>query len=134
MSQKIPRAGEVPFLVHEVKWSEVKSLSRVRLFVSSWVEEPLCSSRQDYWWIFQARVLEWVAISFSRGSSQPRNQIQVSHIVGRHFTIWATREVYRLPFFPMSSHGRRVKWSLWSLFIRTLTPLVREQPSLSNIS
>ena len=45
--------------------------------------------------IFQARVLEWVAISFSRGSSQPRNRTQVSHIVGRHFTIWATREVHR---------------------------------------
>ena len=42
--------------------------------------------------IFRARVLEWVAISFSRGSSQPRDQTRVSHIVGRRFTIWATRE------------------------------------------
>ena len=42
--------------------------------------------------IFQARVLEWVAISFSRRSSQPRDWTQVSHIVGRCFTIWATRE------------------------------------------
>ena len=42
--------------------------------------------------IFQARILEWVAISFSRGSSQPMDQTQVSCIVGRHFTIWATRE------------------------------------------
>ena len=42
--------------------------------------------------IFQARVLEWVAIFFSRGSSQPRDQTQVSHIAGKHFTIWATRE------------------------------------------
>ena len=41
--------------------------------------------------IFQARVLEWVAISFSRGSSQPRDQTQVSHIAGRRFTLWATR-------------------------------------------
>ena len=32
---------------------------------------------------FQARVLEWVAISFSKESSQPRDRIQVSHIVGR---------------------------------------------------
>ena len=39
--------------------------------------------------IFQARVPEWVAISFSRGSSQPRDWTQVSHIVGRHFTVWA---------------------------------------------
>ena len=37
--------------------------------------------------IFQARVLEWVAISFSRGSSQPRDQTQVSHIAGRRFTL-----------------------------------------------
>ena len=43
--------------------------------------------------IFQARVLEWVAISFSRGSSQPRDQTWVSCIVGRFFTIWATRGV-----------------------------------------
>ena len=42
--------------------------------------------------IFQARILEWVAISFSRGSSWPRDWTQVSCIVGRHFTIWATRE------------------------------------------
>ena len=42
--------------------------------------------------IFQARVLEWVSISFSRGSSWPRDQTQVSHIAGRCFTAWATRE------------------------------------------
>ena len=43
--------------------------------------------------IFQARTLEWVAISFSRRSSQPRDQTQVSRIIGRCFTIWATRKV-----------------------------------------
>ena len=42
--------------------------------------------------IFQARVLEWVAISFSRGSSQPSDWTQVSCIAGRFFTNWATRE------------------------------------------
>ena len=36
--------------------------------------------------ILQARILEWVAIPFSRGSSQPRDQTQVSHIVGGFFT------------------------------------------------
>ena len=45
--------------------------------------------------IFQARVLEWVAISFSRGSFRPRDQTQVSCIVGRRFTVWATREVLK---------------------------------------
>ena len=43
--------------------------------------------------IFQARILEWVAICFSRGSSWRRGWIQVSHIVSRCFTTWATREV-----------------------------------------
>ena len=43
--------------------------------------------------IFQAIVLEWIAISFSRGSSWPRDRTQVSCIVDRRFTIWATREV-----------------------------------------
>ena len=42
--------------------------------------------------IFQARILEWVAISFSRGSSQPRDRTQVSCIAGGFFTIWANRE------------------------------------------
>ena len=42
--------------------------------------------------IFQARILEWVAISFSRESSQPRDQTQVSSTAGRFFTDWATRE------------------------------------------
>ena len=40
--------------------------------------------------ILQARVLEWVAVSFSRGSSHPRDQTWVSCIAGRFFTNWAT--------------------------------------------
>ena len=48
--------------------------------------------------ILQARILEWVAISFSGESSQPRDWIQVSRIAGRLFTDWATREAL---------------WSIW---------------------
>ena len=40
--------------------------------------------------IFQARILEWIAISFSRGSSQPRDWTRVSCTAGRFFTDWAT--------------------------------------------
>ena len=43
--------------------------------------------------ILQARILEWVAYSFSRGSSQPRNRTGVSCIAGGFFTNWAIREV-----------------------------------------
>ena len=42
--------------------------------------------------ILQARILEWVALSFSRGSSRPRDRIQVSHIAGRRFNLCTTRE------------------------------------------
>ena len=47
--------------------------------------------------ILQARILEWVAFPFSRGSSQPRDQTQVSHIAARFFTSWAAWERSRLP-------------------------------------
>ena len=52
--------------------------------------------------IFQARVLEWVAISFCRGSSQPRDRTWVSCIVGRHFTVWATGRQHLFAEFDLS--------------------------------
>ena len=45
--------------------------------------------------ILQARMQEWVAFFFSRGSSQPRDRTQVSRIAGGFFTSWATREDYK---------------------------------------
>ena len=42
--------------------------------------------------ILQARILEWVAFPYSRGSSQPRDQTQISCIAGGFFTSWATRK------------------------------------------
>ena len=50
--------------------------------------------------ILQARILEWVTISFSQGSSQPRNRTQVSCIAGRFFTDWTTRETPLWPYLP----------------------------------
>ena len=67
---------------------EVKSLSCVWLCNPTDCSLPGSSVRG----IFQARILEGVAVSFSRGSSQPRDQTQVSCIAGRFFTIWDTRE------------------------------------------
>ena len=46
--------------------------------------------------ILQARILEWVAISFSRGSSWPRDQTWVFHVAGRGFTLWATRDSHTI--------------------------------------
>ena len=66
------------------KW---KSLSRPTLC------DPMDYTVQG---ILQVRILEWVAFPFSRGSSQPRDQAQVSHIAGGFFTSWATREDHTL--------------------------------------
>ena len=74
--------------------------------------------------IFQERALEWIAISFSRGSSRPRDRTQVSCIAGRRFTLWATREA---PLVLIHSYGitnkesqcgqdtqqRQLEWKPW---------------------
>ena len=49
--------------------------------------------------ILQARMLQWIAIPFSTGSSWPRDWTWVSYIAGRFFTIWATWETNYTPFF-----------------------------------
>ena len=69
--------------------SKMKSLSRVRLFATSWTvayQAPpsMGFSRQEYW--------SGLPFSFSRGSSQHRDQTQVSRIPDRRFNLWATRE------------------------------------------
>ena len=63
--------------------------------------------------IFQARVLERVAISFSRGSSQLRDRTLVSRIAGRHFNLWATREALTLTL-ELSSSGHGFKYQPYS--------------------
>ena len=68
---------------HSSKW-KWESLSHVRFW------NPMDCIVHG---ILQARILEWVAFPFSRGPSQPRYWNQVSHIAGRFFTSWATREV-----------------------------------------
>ena len=64
--------------------------------------------------IFQARVLERVAVSFFRGSSWPRGRAQVSLIAGRCFTIWATWEATRKSEHPYK-HQRIVIYDVKSL-------------------
>ena len=94
----------------------VLSLQYFVLFCSEWKSEvtqsclSLCNP-MDYslpgsslHGILQARVLEWVAISSSRGSSQPRDQTRVSLIPGRCFNLWATREAPNSPHILCESH------------------------------
>ena len=81
------------------KW---KSLSRVRLC------DPMGYAVHG---ILQARILEWVAFPFSRGSSQPRDRTQVSLIEGRFFTSWATRKAQEWVVYLFSSGSSQSKVS-----------------------
>ena len=78
------KPGQNSFFAGNRKWSEVKVAQSC----------PILCDPMDYTVheILKARILEWVAFPFSRGSSQPRDQTQVSHIAGGFFTNWATRE------------------------------------------
>ena len=84
------------FSFSSVKWTQSslplklerkRALSHVRLL---WSHELCSLPGSSVHGILQARILEWVAISFSRGTSQPRNWTQVSRIAGRCLTDWAT--------------------------------------------
>ena len=63
--------------------------------------------------IFQAWILEWVAISFSRGSSRPRNWTQVPRIVGRRFTIWVQSLAWEDPLEKgKGTHSSILAWRI----------------------
>ena len=84
--------------------------------------------------VSQARMLEWVAISYSRGSSWPGDQTWLSCITGRFFTIWATREAnrdYLLLLFSQVYQFRSVQFS-HSVVSDSATPWIAAcQASLS---
>ena len=75
-------------LLHPYWVRKVKVLI-AQLCVTLFDCSPPCFSAHG---ISQTRILEWVAISFSRGSFRPRNWTRVSCIAGRFFTVWATRD------------------------------------------
>ena len=79
----------VPVRAWKKKRETVKSLIHVRLFETPQTvvhQAPFCP------WNSPAKILEWVAVPFSRGSSWPRDQTWVFHNAGIFFTIQATRE------------------------------------------
>ena len=78
--------------------------------------------------IFQARILEWVAFPFSRGSSQPRDGTQIPCIAGRFFTSWATLPWPNSDLPHVLSYDKDY-WLMWQLthlarIIRLLIALV----------
>ena len=78
-----------PRVIHTVLYCALLSRGHVQLFVTPWTapcQAPLSMG------ILQARILEWVAMPFSRGSSRPRDWTRLSCVAGRFFTSWAVRE------------------------------------------
>ena len=84
----------------------VLSCSAVSDFLLAHALYPASSSVHD---ISQARILEWVANSSSRGSSQPRNWTQVSLFAGRFFTSWATEPSSNILFLLVLSFASMLK-------------------------
>ena len=80
----MPKNAQTTTQLHSSHISKGKSLSRVRLFATPWTVAYQAPLSMEF---FQAVVLEWIAISFSKGSSQPRDRTRVSHIVDRRFTV-----------------------------------------------
>ena len=80
--------------------------------------------------ILQARILEWVAISFSSGSSRPRDQTQVSHIAGRRFNLCTTREAHTRCHFPQTSSSKIKSFNL----LTSSSPQAKIKPRLSCLS
>ena len=109
--------GFIPELVYpnlEVKWSEVKWSEVTQSYLT--LCDPMdCSlPGSSVHGIFQARVLEWGAIAFSRGSSQPRDRTRVSHIVGRCFYCLSHQgslpKPYLTPFPEKRTIARTKRW------------------------
>ena len=77
--------------IDEVKWSEVNSLSRVRLFATPWTVAYQASQTMGF---SRLEYLSGVPFPSPGGSSRPWDQTWVSCIVGRCFTLWATRDAF----------------------------------------
>ena len=73
-------AGDAFYVCTSISDCVLNHFSCVQLFVTLWTR-----AHQAPLWIVQARILEWVAMPSSKGSSQPRDQTQVSYIscIGR---------------------------------------------------
>ena len=83
--------------VHDLPWeyqAQVHTYKQPLLNHCYEVPQGFIWDKSSVHGILQARILEWVAVSFSRGSSQPRDQTQISCIVGGFFAILATREAW----------------------------------------
>ena len=113
-----------------IVWSESQRVSRSVMSNSLWPHGLYLTGSLVHG-ILQARILEWVAIPFFRGSSHPRDKTQVSCVAGRLFTIWVTREalytldLVRTHIYPLTPPlAKRVaSWAKMSSRFQQVSPL-----------
>ena len=131
--------GDICWSVSQVKvWESMKFITGcVRVceyflhltyrYIDEWEKVaqscPILCHPMDYTvhGILQARILEWVAFPFSRGSSQPRNQTGVPCISGRFFTNWAIREAQIQKSVIQTSPSTPGDFSIFSTLLKCLS-------------
>ena len=83
------------FCLFIIQIKKKKKLKRLLHWCSTLADPVDCNPPgSSVYETFQARILGWVTILFSRWFSQPRDQTQISCLAGSFFAVWATREIH----------------------------------------
>ena len=104
LKQPVPHFAQTSLCTFSITLNLKSPVSLVAQLCPTLCNPSDCSPQgSSVYGILQARILEWVAIPFFRGSSSPRDLTQVSCIAGGLFTIWANREAHRALTHSISS-------------------------------
>ena len=124
---------------------KVLSLNSIHFILLKWSEvaqscPTLCSPvdfsppASSVHGILQARILEWVAISFSRGSSRPRDRTQVSRIAGRHFLLNSCKSNFLLKGSNIFSYAYWIDVFLIQCFCWSMLPICFSAMKMDHLS
>ena len=99
----------IRYLGHNFPWAQITFVEQMQyLWPLVWGRHS--PSGPSVHGIPQARILEWVVMPFSRGSSWPRDRTQVSCIADRYLTIWEDSSSSKLCWKPVSGLSRQMWW------------------------
>ena len=101
-----------PIMWAPPSWPKQKKVLVAQLCPILWDPMDCSQPHSSVHGILQARILEWFAIPFSRGSSRPRDWAWVSCIAGKFFTVWATKEAPWPNYHPKVSSANAITLGL----------------------